>query len=185
MKYLKTSIYPIAVALAVILSSGASFGKDLTGALEALRTGKGREAVPVLRAIIADSTMAAADLSEASRQVYHQALEGIYQLAYRYGDEDLHRVFQSCVERDFPENADLLTHLGQVYHYHGDYVRARKMWERALELEPEHLEARYRLLELREWSEAPDDLREDYQWFVDYYNRTENIPPADLEWIGR
>ncbi|MCA9431951.1 MAG: tetratricopeptide repeat protein [Candidatus Omnitrophica bacterium] len=185
MKYLKTSIYPIAVALAVILSSGASFGKDLTGALEALRTGKGREAVPVLRAIIADSTMAAADLSEASRQVYHQALEGIYQLAYRYGDEDLHRVFQSCVERDFPENAVLLTHLGQVYHYHGDYVRARKMWERALELEPEHLEARYRLLELREWSEAPDDLREDYQWFVDYYNRTENIPLPDLEWIGR
>ncbi|MCA9449552.1 MAG: tetratricopeptide repeat protein, partial [Candidatus Omnitrophica bacterium] len=185
MTKLKLHSTVVLIILGSIFSSSALFGKDLADARQKVRTGQGRAALVTLREIIADCTAASSTLSEASRQNYFFALKGVYDLACRYGETDLFHLFETSVARDFPENPQLIALVGNCHHYRGEYSLAKEAWERALALDPENLEARFHLLELREWSEPPDALREEYRWFVDYYNEHEETLPADLEWIGR
>ncbi|NUN96287.1 MAG: hypothetical protein HUU16_08945, partial [Candidatus Omnitrophica bacterium] len=176
-----SSLFLIGFALAFDSSEAAT---RLEQAEQLFHTGNGHAAEKIYRSLIREIT-SASTVPEASSEVHVRALSGLLGVALRYGDHPLAEKTIEAATTTFPSNPGLLTRAGEYMLYRGRLEDARSLWSRALELDSEAMEARYRLAEL-ERSQAPQrDPKAPYQWFEKRFRSKQPIAPNDLEWIGR
>ena len=148
------------------------------------RTGRGREALALYRALVREVT-STDQPSEASREIQSKALAGELRVALRFGDHAPAESAIALATSEFPGDETLLTLAGHYCFYRGRLEQARQFWEKAVGVSPNSLEARFQLLLLEEQVAPWEDRRQGYEWFFDRYQQGRVTRPEDQEWVGR
>lgn len=182
----RTFAFPLRTLALLSVLVGPIFAEtDLREADAAFAAGRGKEALAAYLEVIEGAPSSNASMSDEERARLAHSLSGLFRCAMRYGDPKLFDRFERQVTDQFPDQPVLQTQLGRLREHRGDYAGAMEIWERVVEAHPDLLEPRFRLLELRERYEDPEELKPEYQSFLDRYNQSEKLTPEDLEWVGR
>ena len=147
-------------------------------------TGQGHPALSVYSSLLAEVTGEAVP-SAASQEVLAHSLSSEIRVALRFGD---HALADRAIEVGLnlcPNSAEYPTTAGEYAAYRGRLDQAQDHWKRALELNSDAFEARFRKIELDERVSEPSNREENFKFFLDRYQESPILSPEDLEWVGR
>ncbi len=177
-------VFPFLIGFFFMVQVFSASSASISEADRLFRTGQGREALKIYQGLVYEAT-SAANLSEATREVFSQALAGILRSSLRFGEHLLAERTIHLATETFPTDTTLLNLAGQYAEYRGRLTQAETFWRKALEISSDSLEARFRLAELRMGTTPPGERLAPYQQLLERYLNGPKLTAMDLEWVGR
>lgn len=114
-----------------------------------------------------------------------EAETGLVRVWLATGDYTKAENWASRVLKTASGNAEALNLQGEIAWLHGDYAAARSSFQKAMEVNPEHLPARlnYGIMQWQ-WGEK-QAARRTLQYFITYYRSRSNLSARELDFIAR
>ena len=161
----------MSVFLLVLSESGTPRAADLDEAKQLFQRGKYEESREMFQSLAEQHPVeAACGIAQVQRAIgeYEDATKNVKQLL-----------------ADHKDQPRLLAVLAIIFFERGKLAAAQDYAAKAIEKDENQLAARWIIAELHRLHGRMDEAEKAYEWFIDYYNKQDDVSADDLYWIGQ